>query len=320
MGEVDALDVGVLRALFQGQGLAPVNARARTCVRAVAAQLGVSEGTVRNRILRLHESGFIKEVRLIPNPSLMGLGEANVLVDVPREKLRDEFVEELRLLGDVVILAVFHGPLVSVIFRYRGEPELVRRIALIRRLAKVDAVTVGRIPFPPCNLPLSSSDWGLLRAFHRDPGRTYASVGREVHASSRTVKRKLERMLRENAAFVFPAFDIGKIPRGTVGTLIVEYPLEIKADVDRRVTARLGESFFTILHMLPFRNSDPALCGYNFVVPNVPKGQAMLHELQAIRGIQAARVEWFERVEMNFEPFAEDLQRGQATMSLSVSG
>ncbi len=310
MGGGGALDVPILRALFQGQGLAPLNTRIRSSVRGIAAELGVSEGTVRNRIARFRESGFVKDARLIPNPSMLGLGEANVLVEVPHEGLKDEIADELRLLEDTILVAVFHDRLVSTIFRYRGEPALARRIDLIRKLAKVDRATVGRIPFPPCTVPLADSDWALLRGLHVDPGRTYASVARELHVSSRTVKRKLERLLRGCAAFVWPVFDVGKAPGGTMGTLMVQYPIDMKPAIDRQVTTRFADFIFLVFHMLPYGAADLALCAYNAIVPNVPKGNDVAREIQAIRGVRASRVEWFERLEASYEPFTEDLENG----------
>ncbi len=318
MGGGDALNVRILRAMFQGQDLAPVNTRIRSSLRAIAAELGVSEGTVRNRIMQFRKSGFIKDARLIPNPSLLGLAEATVMVEVPHEGVKDEIADELRLLEDTIVVAVFQDRLVSTIFRYRGEPALVRRIDLIRRLAKVDRATVGRVVFPPCTVPVSNSDWALLRAFHLDPTRTYASVAAELRASSRTVKRKLERLLRGCAAFVWPAFDVRQAPEGTQGVLMVQYPIDMKPAIDRQITTRFADFIFLVFHMLPYRESDPALCAYNIIVPNVPKGNDMVREIQAIRGVRAARVEWFERLEALYEPFTEDLRNAPQRNSFVV--
>ena len=306
---MDALDKCVLRALFQNEGLTPVNPRARTSSAAIARKLGVSEGTVRNRIVRFHETGFVKDVRLIANPNLVGLAEACLLFDVPRET-RSEVIERIQLLENVVILAVFHGSLLSPIFRYRGEAALVRQVDLFRRLAKVERIIVGRIPFPECNLRLSESDWAVMRAFHRDPRRACASVARDVRLSTRTVKRKLERLFREGAAFTFPVFDPTKLDGGVMGALIVEYPLEMKGDVDRTVAARFGEHIFNVLHMLPYRKGDLAPCGYNCIVPNISKGTEMLDEVNGLPGVRNARFEVFDEVQIRFVPFEEDLLRG----------
>jgi len=274
----------------------------------LARNLGVNEGTVRNRIREFSRTGFITEVRFVLNPSLKGHGAASASIDVPSESAQDELVDRLRLLEGVFLISVFHGGFLEVFFLHKDEPSLARQVELIRRLAGAETVLVGRVPFPDCKITLSRTDWAVLKAMRGNPRRTYSSVARETHLSPKTVKRRLERMIREKTMFLFPALNPAGVAGELLAAIIVESPLESKAETDRRVVAKFDEYLWVISHRLPYQPGDLTPGGYGLMLPNVAKGLEILGEVRCMPGVKTARLEMFESIHTMYEPFEWDFE------------
>jgi len=303
---MDRLDVRILRTLLQEPAYV-LSPEVRKSFGAIARKVRADEGTVRNRIRKLHESGFIGDWRLTVNPRLTGGGWVGEWFEVPSNVSKSRLIEDLKLLPGVIVIITTYGSLVWVSFKYENEPAMLKQVEVIRRMAGAEKANVARIPFPECTIVLSTSDWSLLKAVYRDPRRTYASVAKEVSLSSRTVRRRLRRMIDGYAVFGFPALHPKGLRGSTMASLLVTYPLEHKGKIDASVASVLDDYLFHVLHMMPLRPHDPAPCSYNLALPNVPKGREILDAVRQLPDVQTARLELMETVHTMFEPLEADI-------------
>src|SRR2546428_2712221 len=133
-GVVDRQDLRILRELMRGQ-MAPVSAGFRISYAALARRLAMDEGTVRNRVKKLHTAGIIRQWEVLLNPRLSGGGEINVWTDVAPGVAKDGLIQEILLLDGPVIIANFRGPFVAVVPRYGHQNYVLRPFDPILRLA-----------------------------------------------------------------------------------------------------------------------------------------------------------------------------------------
>lgn len=317
---MDALDVRILSKVVSDQTGSPINWNFRRSVRSIAREVGADEGTVRNRVRKLLQSGFVSDLRLLVNPRLTGGRDALVWFDLPPRLSKNELVAQLRLLPGVVVIAVFHGSFLFLSFRYGRESSREGQVELMRRLARVERVEAGRVLYPDCKIRLSSSDWAVIKAVQKDPRRTYKSVATEVGLSSRTVKRKLQRMMEGNAVFGFPAFDPNKLKGSIWALLLVTCLAEHREELNHRLLAAFGEYVWSIVPSIPFTAGQPVSSGYNLMLPNVAEGKEILTSAEQMSGVQEARLELFEETYVNFRPLEEDVERYVQASRVRIRG
>lgn len=76
---------------------------------AIAAQLGVSEGMVRQRIRRLQDAGIIK-IRALRNPEVLENQQLAVItVNIAEARLLDKKAEEILKLANVTSVSILSG-------------------------------------------------------------------------------------------------------------------------------------------------------------------------------------------------------------------
>jgi DNA-binding Lrp family transcriptional regulator len=316
---LDPVDVRILRELLQGQATAPVNAQFRKSYESIAKRVGVSEETVRNRVKGYHRSGFIKDWRTIVNPTVIQAGEVVLWIDVNPPTSKDDVVEKIRLMPGVILIGHFYGTLLGIVLRYYDENAVSRQIELIRRVSEVDTIVVAKVPFPRCLISLGKTDWGILRAIQREPRKPCAGIATELGLSSRTVKRRMQRMIDEAAIFGFPSLN----PRAAVGavmaTLLVTYSAEDKQEVDEKIGTHLESYLWHTFHMLPYRAGDPCVCGFNLILPHVGDAEEILRWARRLPGILGVRIELCDGMETLYGPLDEEIERGIAPRSVALA-
>ncbi len=206
-----------------------------------------------------------------------------------------------------------------MILRYHDETEVKREVDLLLRIARAEWRVVGRVPFPPCALRLSASDWAILRSLQDDPRKPAAIVSREVGLSTRTVRRRIQRLTDGQAVFALPELRPGAL-RGTLMCgLYATYPGDRKASVDARVSANLDECLWHVFHMLPYQPGGLFPCLYNLFLPNLARFREILRWAHDLPGVAECRPVLVEDIETRFEVFDADLESRVETRSMERS-
>ncbi len=321
LGEgLDTLDVKILRQSMQGRAMSPLDPDFRRSYRAMARAVGVDEGTVRNRVRRFRETGFLQAWMCHPNPRLWGAGSAITWFDVPQAVSKDDLVEQLKLVPGVYVIARCFGTLLAAAFLYEDERSLRRLGELIRRMSKAEDLTLWEIPFPPCGINLSGADCGLLRSLSNDPEKSHVIVSKEVGLSSRTVKRRLQRLYRGGAILAFGRINPKALRGSVTAVLLVEYPSNQQADIVQSISAHLDSYLFFMFPVLPFEPTEVMACVFNLMLPNVSMAQEILRWVRGLKGIAAARVELLEENAYSYGPFEELMERRVGQLGLHGAG
>ncbi len=84
----------------------------------------------------------------------------------------------------------------------KTRQRLERKIQLLSCICGAKTPERWNLEFPPCNLELKHTDWQIAKALSKDPRRSLSDAAKQVRASTRTIKRRLERMTRANAFYL----------------------------------------------------------------------------------------------------------------------
>src|SRR5689334_12238419 len=83
----------------------------------VATKLGVDEETVRNRVNRLRQTGFLLGGRLVPNPMLLGRTSSSTFLSFNDSQSREHAISQLtRMDGVINIASIYDKSLTVTIF------------------------------------------------------------------------------------------------------------------------------------------------------------------------------------------------------------
>lgn len=308
---MDRLDTRILRLLVQGEVPSViVQPILRVSFRSLARAVGVDEGTVRHRVKRFYDTGLIREWRPWPNPRIWGEHEAGAWFDVPHSVSREELTERLKLIPGMMIVNLFLGSMMAVVFRYAHEQSLERRVKLIQSISETENLEFGQIPYPECEITMEESDWKLLQSLDRSVRKPYYAIAEELGLSSRTVRRRLKRLIRTHAVFLFSEVKPKALQGATMVSLMVYHSLDRREDLFQRISERLDPDLWHLFFLMPLSPGQTMSTVFNLVLPNATRAGEVLRWAQELPGVEAARVDLHEDVILLRESLDKYLRGG----------
>jgi DNA-binding Lrp family transcriptional regulator len=307
---LDKLDVKLIRGFLQAQRDHPIPGEIRLPYSSLAHQLGISESTARDRLRRIQRSGFVAKWSLLVNPSLLGVHLFALGFDMPTSVPRDDVVEKLKLLPEVLLLVSYHGGHVGVLFYHRDEADLTKQIRLISKLSSMQDSYTTKIPFPPCEISLSRTDWRIISSLQTDTGRSYREIATGLNISTRTVKRRLARMVAYKAIFAIATGDFNKLTEAVRADFIVHYSTEARSASEPFVIGALNEY---LIFAAPWQDFSV----YNTMVPNIPQAKKLYHLIRQHAGVKNVRLGLAEEQHEAYEILKEQVDRRLAQMQVT---
>lgn len=168
----------------------------------LASRLGLSINAVHRRITDLTDSGVIRA--FTARPSLSCLGAVPVWIFGRSEAAHPEEVH-LRLKNNdsTYWVANSGGGYIYVGGYLRNVSELDSYVSFTRREGEIGQPTVGIQWQPPNRFPneaLRPLDYQILASLRKDSRKSVTDVASEVRASTKTVHRRLERIMEKGLA------------------------------------------------------------------------------------------------------------------------
>jgi len=310
---VDSLDLRVCREFFRDRTGPLLQSDFRKSYRSIARKLRVDEVTVRNRIKRVQQSGFLKGWQLIVNPGLLGVRFAQLWFDVRPPSAKDDLIRKLSLMHGVLAISDSYGSSLALVMMYEGEISAKKEFELIASMSNAQSLVRANIPFPGCAIELTHSDWRIIKALQTDPRQSYSVISRKVGMSQKTVKRRLQRMIEEKALFVIPSWNPKALDGAIIADLVVFYANPgSKADLDQRIASQFDEL------LISSRLSDIEHGFFNLMISNISKAKEILAWVNEQPGVGKAFIELVQdRIEV-YESLNEPVDKKLTESSTSI--
>jgi DNA-binding Lrp family transcriptional regulator len=283
----------------------PERWNARKTYTDVAAKLGIDEETVRNRLKRLRQSGFLLGWRLVPNPTLFGRESAMVLVEFEDREAKEKAIPKLKQMDGVVVIASVYGDSVLVTVYDDSEHKATNLMASVKGVAH--AQPVGGIRFGSTDFRMTPTDWQIVGLMLRNAEEDMSTVARKVKISERTAKRRLNGMMDSSAVSVMPVVDQRR-SGGVSYTMMVEAEEGKVSEVGSLVASNIAKPVFRATY------SKNGLI-FGFFAANVPEGSEILRSIKKLEGVKSARghvvdevvyaFDWLEREAAKRSAYAE---------------
>jgi DNA-binding Lrp family transcriptional regulator len=284
---MDELDVKILRSLISERAVSPSNPSVKLSLRAIAARLGADDMTVRYRYKKLQESGCTSVWSLLVNPTFFGFRVTDLMLDVPRESAKSDMIRKLKLVHEITGMVNFYGTGLRIFMIYNGDESRSRTVELISRITNAERITPCRMPLPRSETRnLTQTDVAIIRALSDDARKSSLLVAKELGLSSKTVRKRVERLRKENTILPLPILNIASIP-GIIPIYLsyVYSNTEVKTSVDREIISHFDASYI----MWSFADSEVG----NVVLgaPTMADVPKILEWAKSQSGIASARVD-----------------------------
>ena len=298
------MDVRVCRELFRDRTGPVLQSDFRRSYRSMARKLRVDEVTIRNRIKRFQQSGFLKGWQLFVNPRLLGVRLAQLWFDVRPPSAKDELIRKLSLMHGVLAISDSYGSSLTLVIMYGGEISAKKEFELIARMSNAESMVRANIPFPECAIELTHPDWRIIKAIQTDPRQSYSVISKKVGMSQKTAKRRLQRMIDDRALSAIPSWNPKALDGAIIADLVVFYANPgSKTDLDTRIVSQFDELIVST------RLSDIEHGFFNLIIRNISKANEILAWVNEQPGVGKAFIELVQdRIEV-YESFNEPVDK-----------
>lgn len=301
---MDSLDVRIIRDMLESRATSPFDFSAKKSLALLAKHLKVDENTVKNRIEKLYESNFLKGWWVAINPNLVNQRMAQIWFDVKDPTSKEEVIKKISLLPGIAVIKNLFGSWLSLILYHDGEQalkktrELMSMIALSQEMISVDE------PFPHCSVNLSVDDLKIIRAFQKDPLKSYVQVAKELSLSPRTIKRRISKLSDEEALYLVAEMKPKFVKGGITSGLLVFYSNpELRARANDGLLSYIGDR-------LLFANLDDTQHGYfAIMITNIAQANEILRRGLEVPGIANGRIDLVEEIFYHYDVYGEQLEK-----------
>ena len=283
---MDQLDIRILRELFQAFTLWPARPGLFSSYREIARKLGVAPGTVRNRVREMSRTGFLQGTAVYANPAILGLESGSFAVEIGAGVRKEEVIRRLSAVPGIVFFENFHGRLLGMGVCYERESALRPLLNRVERIAHSAPGMYSRVRHPTPSGSLTTAEWRLIDRLMAGNVRSYVQLARELQMSTRTLKRRLRRLIESGAVLSFPLLDFRSLPGGVTAELLVSYAPD-RPEARVRALQRLDD---WMIYAGVWEEFDI----YRLILPNVAVAAELAREIQGWEGIRFARVELVE--------------------------
>ena len=189
---MDGTDYFLLKRLIENS---------RVTYRELSDKVGISVSAVHKRIKSLEDEGYINT--FIARPSYIALKYLIVTVfGTSKAKAMDEISKELGQHESVFYIGIAGGKFLYVSGYLRDISELQDYSTYVSTTAQISEPTVGIINFPYMTTPepLTTVDYKILKTLNRDARKPITDIAEDVGLSSKTVRKRLDRMIENSLA------------------------------------------------------------------------------------------------------------------------
>jgi len=244
-------------------------------------KLGLDKKTVRVRVNRMEESGFIKYYQVAPNLGLFGMQVISLFrFEALNLSTKNAIVSRLHEVPRLVEASDYLGPFLtgSIAGATRGEAS--NGADYLASRYELGIVTLGSrtIRAPVSNLDIL--DWQVMKGLRYDARSSDRDLSEALSVTERMVGYRISKLLRSGAIRTKAVID----PRKQAG--LVFYELELAIDPQKRgaISAWLREKYGDILWNLSSPTADMILAGlFGFTIAEPEESAVEVLRLEGVR-------------------------------------
>ncbi|MFX0073483.1 MAG: winged helix-turn-helix transcriptional regulator, partial [Candidatus Hermodarchaeota archaeon] len=190
---MDETDLIIIRKLLENS---------RLTFRELAEITSISVSSVHKRIQSLIDDGIINA--FIVRPTMISLKGLWIMASgASNAKSMDLVSQELGNHESINLVTIASGKYLYIGAYLRNISELQEFSSFLTKASQISNPSIGIINIPYITTPetLSTIDYKILKTLNRDARKSLTEIGEDVGISSKTVRRRLDRMIENQLAY-----------------------------------------------------------------------------------------------------------------------
>jgi DNA-binding Lrp family transcriptional regulator len=311
---MDSLDIALLRELTQGGRILPGRPGPPPSYREIARSLGISPATAHNRVSAMYEQGVLTGSSVFPNPNLLGLRAGACTMEISPSKNKYEAIAKLKLVDGVGFIHNFLGTGAWTVFVYENEKDLKDKLGRFEEISGSKG-TFSNIPYPPCaRYSFSQFDSKLILEVSKKGLGKYADIAKDLGVSSRTLIRRLSRLVMERAILSLPKVDYRAMTGCVPADLLVFFESnEVRAKAEPEIV-QIVKEYLVLAGLFDI----VGMC--SLIIPKVSIANVLAEKVRQIEGVNRAWVGVVEEHIDQVEVFGNYVERMLATQGARDAG
>jgi DNA-binding Lrp family transcriptional regulator len=186
-------------------------------------ELGLSGTAVQKRVHEMVEEGVIRSFEIGFDSTMLGLQTSIVDVSLRGSYKLNDILRQFRKIPNVYFVICGLDKTLTVLIHYRTNHDLEKLLERIGAIEHVVRVQPG-IPrsLPETDIQLGKMDWKLIQQLNHDARKRNHEIAEELGVSAKTVKRRLDRLVKHKAIYFTIDVDLSKAVKMIMYVLIVD--------------------------------------------------------------------------------------------------
>ncbi len=277
---LDDLDMQIIRELG---GSSALQWNVRESFSNIARKLGVDEETVRMRVNRARERGFLPVWRIMVNPLLIDCQAANLDIEVKDEQHKSRGISKIKTLDGMNSIVDYRGKEITVGLYYEDDESLAHKTRVIEAICESPRLDVWTSTFPRPIVRMSQLDWRIISVMRGDARMELGEVAKSAGVSTRTVQRRLSALTGGRAVYLLRPPNVSVVGGLMCNFLVFCLDRGKKRSADRMILStfnRIGAS----------DTSSEQFSTFGIACENFSEADKVAERLKAVGGVQSVRM------------------------------
>lgn len=215
---------------------------------AIAKAVGLDEKTVRSRIKKMEEDGFIKHYQVVPSLRLLGLNNIGFYrfeaLNLATKKKVIEYTHEV---PHILETLDYLGNSMSIGVAGTSPEEVMASVQAIASRFELSKYSLHEDAVMGCAHRMDMMDWNIIKELRYSARRTTVDLARSLSVTARMAEYRIGKLLEAGAMIVRASID----PRKQTGLVFYELEMSIveggQGLVARRIAERHGERLWSTM-------------------------------------------------------------------------
>ena len=298
---MDAKDVRIFCELaFRRHGFISVNEK-RVGPSEIAKRVGLDEKTVRVRVKKMEDEGFIKYYQATPSLDILGMSNLSTYrFQALNLTTKRSLVEFLQDRPQIVEALDYLGPTVSVSIAGPSTGSIEQIADQIASRFELDKFLISSLPVYSSQAKLDRLDWRILGALRYNARASASDVAKALSITPKMAEYRIKKLLDAGLMQIRAIID----PRKQSGLIFYELEVSLTSAASQPVMEKLqecGEKLWStqtprqgvlLASLFAFSLGEPEDLATEFMSLNVVKS-CSLYILKEI--VEARRPNWIDK-------------------------
>ncbi len=213
----------------------------------IGSKLGLDEKTVRVRIKKMEDDGFIKYYQAIPSLALFGLRRVgSYRFEALNLATKHRLLEHTQRVPHILETFDYIGPHVAITIAGTSAEDAKTVADSIASRFELAQLSVRDQTVEPVTLLLDKLDWQIIQKLRYNARCTTRDLAKTLSITPRMVEYRIKKLLNSGAMLVRAMID----PRRQQGLIFYELELSVtntkQSSVARQLEERHGEKFWSV--------------------------------------------------------------------------